>query len=130
MAPLARAGERARRTGALNRAADSFAAAADLVDASADQGAGAEAARLSERAAHAAVDSADLDRGIALADRAQEGFLTSGNERAAARAQVLAGRALRFSICRDSIAGSCWRKEDRWLPASPCSLRSCPCSRA
>src|SRR4051794_18795679 len=98
VAALVRAGERARRTGAPDRAAETFAAAADLLDASVDAGADVEAARLVERAAHAAVDSfTDLDRGIELADRAKEGFLKSGRQRDAARTQVIAGRALRFA---------------------------------
>src|SRR4051794_3194236 len=98
VAALIRAGERAKRTGAPDRAAENFASAADLLDESTDPEAGVEAARLAERAAHAAVDStANLDRGIELADRAKEGFLKSGNQRDAARTQVTAGRALRYA---------------------------------
>jgi class 3 adenylate cyclase/tetratricopeptide (TPR) repeat protein len=91
---LIRAGERAGRTGASTRAATSYATAAELSasDLAADQaGAGA----LWERAALAALTSADCATVIEYADRARDYHSQRGLERAAARAEAIAGRALR-----------------------------------
>jgi len=91
-----RAAERAERTGALTQAATSYASAAELTpaqDAAGQQAAG----RLWERAAQAAVDAGDYDGpAVAYADRARETYLGCGQARAAARAQALAGQALRL----------------------------------
>jgi class 3 adenylate cyclase/predicted ATPase len=91
---LIRAAERAERTGAPGRAATSYATAAELMAAevSDDQ---AEAGALWEHAAHAAMASASFATAVKHADRAQGSYLQSGQERAAARAEAIAGRALR-----------------------------------
>jgi class 3 adenylate cyclase/predicted ATPase len=98
---LVRAGERAERTGAPARAAASYAAAADLILADPP---GAQAAvgpppagLLWERAADAAVVSADYVMAVELAGRAREYHLQAGQARAAARAGVIAGLALSMS---------------------------------
>src|SRR3954449_3591584 len=97
LAALVRAGERAMRTGAPDRAAENFAAAADLLAASDEPSAAGAAARLAERAGTASLEAYDLDRSIELADRARDGYLRAGEERLAARVQALAGRALRLA---------------------------------
>ena len=95
---LVRAGERAERTGAPARAAASYATAADLILAGPP---GAQAAAgppsvglLWERAAKAAITSADYVVAVELAGRAREYHLQAGQARAAARARAIAGRAL------------------------------------
>ena len=94
IAALIRAGERAERTGASNRAAASYAAAANLTTA--DQPSAEPAAgTLWERAAQAALADADYATAVDYADRARADHLQRGRERAAARAQAIAGRALR-----------------------------------
>jgi class 3 adenylate cyclase/tetratricopeptide (TPR) repeat protein len=92
---LIRAGERAERTGAPARAADSYATAAELTlpDTADDQ---PTAGQLWERAAQAAVTSGDYAAAIQHADRAHYGHLGRGQGRAAARAQAITGRALRL----------------------------------
>ena len=90
-----RAAERAERTGALAQAAASYAGAAELTpaqDAPGQQAAG----RLWERAAAAAVDAGDYGPAVAHADRARGYYLQRGQARAAARAQAIAGQALRL----------------------------------
>jgi class 3 adenylate cyclase/tetratricopeptide (TPR) repeat protein len=94
LAALIRAAERAERTGASARAAASYAAAAELTrpDTPADQPAAGE---LWERAAQAAVTSADWAMAVGHAGRARDYHLGCGQDRAAARAQAIAGEALR-----------------------------------
>jgi class 3 adenylate cyclase len=98
---LVRAAERAERTGAPGRGAASYARAAELklADSPADSPGRAEATEsagvLWERAAEAADVNADWPLAIELAGRAREYHLQAGQARAAARAQAIAGRALR-----------------------------------
>jgi class 3 adenylate cyclase/tetratricopeptide (TPR) repeat protein len=94
IAALIRAAERAGRTGAPALAAASFATAAQLTPA--DAGDGQEtAAALWEHAAHAALTSADFAAAVQHADHARDRYLSRGDSRAAARAQAIAGQALR-----------------------------------
>ena len=88
---LIRAAERAERTGAPGRAAASYATAAELI-VPGDQ---ADAGALWERAAHAAMASASYETAIEYAGRARDYHLQRGRERAAARAEAIAGRVLR-----------------------------------
>jgi class 3 adenylate cyclase/predicted ATPase len=98
---LIRAAERAQRTGAPGQAAASFATAAELTVAGlhvADPAADRlrpDAGRLWERAAEAGVTSGDWDAVLRHVDRAREFHLRHGHDRAAARAQAVAGHALR-----------------------------------
>ena len=102
---LIRAAERAERTGAPARAAASYATAAELSSrpqTGSDTGTGTgrwTSSRISgmlwERAADAALTSADWATAIAHAGRARDYYLQRGQARAAARAQATAGRALR-----------------------------------
>jgi class 3 adenylate cyclase len=95
IAALIRAAERAERTGALAQAATSYASAAELTpapDADGQQAAG----RLWERAAQAATATGDWAEAVRDADRARGYYLGSGQHRAAARAQAIAGQALRL----------------------------------
>jgi len=90
-----RAAERAERTGALAQAVTSYASAAELTaarDADGQQTAG----RLWERAAQAAADVGDYATAVRYADRARDYYLQCGQARAAARAQAIAGHALRL----------------------------------
>jgi predicted ATPase len=92
---LVRAAERAERTGAPARAVGSYAAAAELIttqDADGQPAAGA----LWERAAKAAATDGSWATGIKHAERARDYYHHRGQARAAARAQVVAGRALRL----------------------------------
>jgi class 3 adenylate cyclase/tetratricopeptide (TPR) repeat protein len=92
---LIRAGERAERTGAPGRGAVNYATAADLVTAD-EPGAQPNAAgTLWERAATAAHGDADYAAAVDYAGRARAVHLQRGQDRAAARAQALAGRVLR-----------------------------------
>jgi class 3 adenylate cyclase/tetratricopeptide (TPR) repeat protein len=95
IAGLVRAGERAERTGAPAQAATSYASAADLTaaDQSGEQPA---AGTLWERAAGAAIVNADYATAVDYASRARANYLWRGQDRAAARAQAIAGRALRL----------------------------------
>ncbi|HXO24904.1 MAG TPA: hypothetical protein VN870_10000, partial [Streptosporangiaceae bacterium] len=109
IAALVRAAERAERTGALAQAATSYATAADLTpaqDAPGQQAAG----RLWERAAQAASDVGDYDPAVRHADLAREYYLRCGQARAAARAQAIAGNALRLwghtAEARDQLAAA------------------------
>ena len=61
-------------------------------DADGQQAAG----RLWERAAHAASDVGDYGTAVRYADRARADYLRCGQARAAARAQAVAGEALRL----------------------------------
>ncbi len=92
VAALVRAAERAGRTGAPARAAASYAAAADLTEAASEE---RQAAALWEKAAAAAVAGADYPAAVEHAGRARRQYLDSAQPRAAARAQVFAGEALR-----------------------------------
>jgi class 3 adenylate cyclase/tetratricopeptide (TPR) repeat protein len=107
---LIRAAERAGRTGAPGQAAASFAAAAELTTAGtmagttagtvADTAAGSaerqpDTGELWERAAQAAVTNGDWDTVLRDVGRAREFHLQHGRDRAAARAQAIAGHALR-----------------------------------
>jgi class 3 adenylate cyclase/predicted ATPase len=94
VAALIRAAERARRTGAPALAVTIYAAAAQLAPADTADGQGTAAA-LWEHAADAALTSADFAAAVQHADRARGCFLQRGDSRAAARAQAIAGQALR-----------------------------------
>jgi class 3 adenylate cyclase/predicted ATPase len=92
---LVRAGERAARTGAPARAAGSYAAAAELSSpdtADSQQMAGT----LWERAAETAITDAGWAVAVEYAGRARDDHQRRGRVRAAARAQAIAGRALRL----------------------------------
>jgi class 3 adenylate cyclase len=89
---LTRSGERAERTGAPSRAAASYAAAAEL---SAAEGADGTAAGLWERAAEATLADAGYAATVEYAARARGQYLEQDQDRAAARVQVIAGRAMR-----------------------------------
>jgi class 3 adenylate cyclase/predicted ATPase len=91
---LIRAGERAERTGASARAAASYATAAELSTADQDGGEPAAGA-LWERAAEAAIANGDFAAAVDDAGRARADYRRHGQDRAAARARVIAGRALR-----------------------------------
>jgi class 3 adenylate cyclase/tetratricopeptide (TPR) repeat protein len=91
---LIRAGERAERTGAPAPAVTSYATAAEL--SSQDAGDNLPQAGQSwERAAQAAIADADYAAATRHAGRARECHLEHGDARAAARAQAIAGQALR-----------------------------------
>jgi hypothetical protein len=96
IAALMRAADRAGRTGAPARAAASYANAARLTQAGTADGEPA-AASLWERAAEAALISADYPQTAEQAGQAAEVYRRYGDVRAAARAQAIAGRALRIS---------------------------------
>jgi class 3 adenylate cyclase/predicted ATPase len=91
---LTRAAGRAQRTGAPARAVASYTTAAELTLADTPGGQQA-AASLWERAAEAADAGADYAAAIEHAGRARGYYLQRGDSRAAARAQAIAGRALR-----------------------------------
>ena len=103
---LIRAAERAERTGAPALAATSYATAAELeVQGTPDGQPGTDdgevadrrpdAGVLWERAAQSAFANADWAVAIGHADRARDYHLQRGQARAAARAQAIAGQALR-----------------------------------
>jgi class 3 adenylate cyclase/predicted ATPase len=94
---LIRAAERAQRTGAPALAATSYASAAQLTHDQPTGGptAGPSEGLLWERAAQAASTYADWAGAVAHADRARDYHLECGDTRAAARAQAIAGGALR-----------------------------------
>jgi class 3 adenylate cyclase/predicted ATPase len=99
IAALVRAGERAGRTGAAALAATSYATAADLAEAALDPAGPVdgqlEPGMLRERAAKAAILNASWAAAVQHAGRAHEYYLRYGQARAAARAQAIAGEALR-----------------------------------
>jgi class 3 adenylate cyclase/predicted ATPase len=95
IAALTRAADRAGRTGAPAQAAASYAAAARLIQADDGGGDPAAAAVLWEHAAEAALTSADQAAAIEQAGQARELYQQGGDARSAARAQVIAGQALR-----------------------------------
>jgi class 3 adenylate cyclase/tetratricopeptide (TPR) repeat protein len=88
---LVQAAERAQRTGAPAHAAASYTAAARLTPAGTQQA----AAALWEHAADAAVMDADYASAIQSAEHARDHYLRCGDPRGAARAQTIAGEALR-----------------------------------
>jgi class 3 adenylate cyclase/tetratricopeptide (TPR) repeat protein len=91
---LIRAAERAERTGAPALAATSYAAAAELSPSTTAEGL-PDVGELWERAAEAVHTSADWAVAVEYAARARGRYLDLGQTRAASRAQVIAGRALR-----------------------------------
>jgi class 3 adenylate cyclase/tetratricopeptide (TPR) repeat protein len=91
VAVMTRAAERAERTGAPAQAAASYAAAAELTPPDAADGI---AAALWERAGRAAIADASYPVAIQYAEQAREHYLRRGQDRAAALAQALIGRAL------------------------------------
>jgi class 3 adenylate cyclase len=93
-AALVRAGERAERTGAPARAAVSYATAAQLIAAQ-DTDDRFAAGALWERAAQTANSAADYAAAVEHAGLARKHHLQRGQHRAAARAQAVAGQALR-----------------------------------
>jgi class 3 adenylate cyclase/tetratricopeptide (TPR) repeat protein len=98
---LIRAAERATRTGAPARAATSYATAAELTLSSTADGEDAagerpDAAGLWERAAESAYVNGDWALSIEYAGHARDQYLDRGHVRAAARAQAIAGQALRL----------------------------------
>ena len=96
---LIRAAERAARTGSPARATASYVTAAELTaDASGSAGgdALASAARLWERAAQTALTGGEWATAVGHAGRASELHLQCADDRAAARVQAIAGRALRL----------------------------------
>jgi class 3 adenylate cyclase len=100
VAALIRAGERAERTGAPALAVTSYGTAAGLAAAHPDPAEPADgqptAGMLWERAAEAAVVNGSWAAAVEHAGRAREHYLRHGQVRAAARAQVVAGTALRL----------------------------------
>ena len=93
---LIRAAERAARTGAPALAAASYSSAARLTQEGIPGGGpAAAAARLWEHAAGAALISADSAAAAELAGHAMQLYREGGDTRSAARAQTIAGRALR-----------------------------------
>ncbi|HTS96937.1 MAG TPA: adenylate/guanylate cyclase domain-containing protein [Streptosporangiaceae bacterium] len=96
---LIRAAERAERTGAPARAAASYVTAAELTAPTSGSAGGealASAGRLWERAAQAALTGGEWAVAVGHAGRARELHLQRADNRAAARAQAIAGRALRL----------------------------------
>jgi class 3 adenylate cyclase/tetratricopeptide (TPR) repeat protein len=91
---LVRAGERAERTGAPARAAVSYATAAQLIAAD-DADDRSAAGALWERAAHTASAAGEQAAAVEHAGLARKHYLQRGQQRAAARAQAVAGQALR-----------------------------------
>ena len=101
IAALIRAGDRAKRTGAPGQAATSYAAAAELTlprPAPDDEAADGrpDAGSLWERAAESAQANGDWAVSIEYAGHARDQHLERGQVRAAARAQAIAGQALRM----------------------------------
>jgi class 3 adenylate cyclase/tetratricopeptide (TPR) repeat protein len=100
---LVRAAERAERSAALARAADSYAEAARI--APPDQAPG-----LFEKAALASLDSGDLEAAISHSDAARDHYVGTGDERGAARAQAMKGwarqRQGRFDAARAELTES------------------------
>ena len=92
---LVRGAERAERTGALARAAISYATAAELSPPGLSEQEPA-VGLLWELAAEAMVTAADWNAAVDYASRARNCYLQHREERAGARAQAIAGRALRL----------------------------------
>jgi class 3 adenylate cyclase/predicted ATPase len=96
IAALIRAAERAGRTGAPALAAASYATSAQITQADTGGGEQTAAAALWEHAADAALTNADWAAAVEYADHAGDLFRQCGESRAGARAQAIAGRALRL----------------------------------
>ena len=97
---LVRAGDRALRTGAGGSAASNYASAAqqtELSEGGSDADVVLSAAGLWERAAGAARIAFDIDGTLAHSKRASSLYAAQGQARAAARAEAIAGDALRRS---------------------------------
>ena len=92
---LIRAAERAERTGAPALAASSYATAAGLGSSGTPEGQ-PDVGALWERAADAAVTSADWPAAVEHAGRARDYYLQHDQARAAARTQIIAGQALHW----------------------------------
>jgi class 3 adenylate cyclase len=109
IAALTRAAERAARTGAPALAAASYAAAAQLSQTDTPDEAAAAAA-LWEQAAHSATTNTEYAAAVEQAGQAGELYRQAGDARAAARAQTIAGRALRrwgrHAQARDQLAAA------------------------
>jgi class 3 adenylate cyclase/predicted ATPase len=95
IAALTRAADRAGRTGAPAQAAASYAAAARLTPAGTEDGQPTAAAMLWEHAAEASLTNADYAAAIEQASQAADAYRQGDDTRSAARAQVIAGQALR-----------------------------------
>jgi hypothetical protein len=110
IAALTRAADRAGRTGAPARAAASYAVAARLTQAGPGDGQPAAAAVLWERAAEASLTSADWAAAVEQAGQAGDAYRQGGDARSAARAQVIAGQALRrwgrHAQAREQLTGA------------------------
>jgi tetratricopeptide (TPR) repeat protein len=89
VAAYVRGGERALRSGAPGSASSNFAEAAHLTE---DAG-GSDAARLWERAAAAAATANDVESAAEQSTRAISLYRECGDDRGAARAQAIIGRA-------------------------------------
>ena len=96
IAALIRAAERAERTGAPAPAATSYATAAELTQADTAGGQQTAAAALWEHAAGAASPMPTGPRPSSMPSKAGDLYQQCGESRAAARAQAIAGRALRL----------------------------------
>jgi len=94
IAALVRAAERAARTGAPGLAAASYGTAAQLTQAGTQNGQ-QTAAALWEHAARAALTNADWATALEQAGQGQDLYRQGGDTRSAARAQTVAGAALR-----------------------------------
>jgi class 3 adenylate cyclase/predicted ATPase len=110
IAALTRAADRAGRTGAPARASASYAAAARLTQADTADGQQAATALLWEHAAQAADTSADWAAAAEQAGQAADVYRQGGDARSAARAQVIAGQALRrwgrFGEAREQLTAA------------------------
>jgi tetratricopeptide (TPR) repeat protein len=93
---LTRAAERAGRSGAPAAAAASYATAAKLTQADTADGQQTAAAALWEHAAQAALTNADWATAVEHARQAGDLYEQGGDTRSAARAQAIAGQALRL----------------------------------
>jgi predicted ATPase len=108
IAALTRAAERAGRTGAPALAATSYATAAQLTRADTDGGQKAAAA-LRQHAAGASLANGDWEMAIEQANQAGDLYRQGGDFRSAARAQTIAGRALRLrGRCARTITRRPW----------------------
>ena len=89
---LTRAAERAERSGAPGRAADSFVSAARLVESG--EGERVRSATLLSRAAGASLAAGDWQASVEHAERSRQQHVELGDTRSAARAESQTGRAL------------------------------------
>jgi len=92
---LVRAAERSERSGAMSRAAESFAEAAELTGQTDAPESALAAAQLWERASSCAMSATDFDASLAHAERARAVYTELDKPRAAARAQVAICQAVR-----------------------------------